>query len=55
VFDEEPIRFVRPRAEYRQRSEPDDRWVEGSYPVESSIDTAYADGELGVSLPVHMI
>jgi hypothetical protein len=50
VFEEEPGRFARPRAEYRERGEPE-RWIDETYPVESDL----AESPLSVSLPVNMI
>lgn len=49
LFDEEP-RYTRPRAEYRERIEPE-RWMEDGYVPENEL----ADSSLGVSLPVNMI
>jgi hypothetical protein len=54
MFDDEPDRFVRPRAVYRERAEPErwpERWLDESYPCESDL----AESSLGVSLPVSMI
>ncbi len=50
AFEEEPVRMVRPRAAYRDRVEPVERW-DDMYGLEPEM----ADGSLGVSLPVHVI
>jgi hypothetical protein len=51
VFEEEAMRFVRPRAEYRERVEPVEHWDDDRSFIENEFD----DNSLSVSLPVSMI
>ncbi len=50
-FDDEPVRLVRPRRDYRESADAVDRWDH----ARTGLDDALADEPLGVSLPVHMI
>jgi hypothetical protein len=50
-FEEEPIRLVRPRRDYREPADGIDRWDHARTGQEDTL----ADEPLGVSLPVHMI
>ena len=49
AFDDEPIRVVRQRREYREPASPAERWDH------DATREVLADEPLGVSLPVHMI
>jgi hypothetical protein len=51
VFEEEAMRFVRPRSEYPDRIEPGERWDDDRCLIENELD----DSSLSVSLPVSMI
>lgn len=51
VFEDEPVRLVRPRRDYREAIAPGERWEREAVPVEEML----SDEPLGVSLPVHMI
>jgi hypothetical protein len=51
LFDDEPVRVMRPRREYRDAVGPAERWEHDAARVEEVL----ADEPLGVSLPVHMI
>ena len=51
LFDDEPVRVMRPRREYREPVEPAERWEHDATRVEEAL----ADEPLGVTLPVHMI
>jgi hypothetical protein len=51
TFEDEGIRLVRPRPEYREPREPIERW---DYDPVGAPD-ASNEGPLGVTLPVHMI
>jgi hypothetical protein len=50
-FDEEPVRLVRPRRDYRDAVAQSERWEHDGPGAEQGI----AEEPLGVSLPVHMI
>ncbi len=52
AFDEEPIRLIRPRPDYRERFEHPERWEQETF---GGLDEYSPEGPLGVSLPVHMI
>jgi hypothetical protein len=51
LFDDEPVRLVRPRRNYREALVPGEQWDHEP----NGIDSLLADEPLGVSLPVHMI
>jgi hypothetical protein len=51
IFEDEPVRFVRPRPEFGERFDPVERWDDEPF----STDGELAERSLGVSLPVHMI